>query len=74
MSSMSLMEAFLVKQLCPFSSFNVDWFQSLLKKALEMVSAPSRLVDSYFKRLIVFNSYLLFPRKSSAEFSVMIKV
>lgn len=68
------MEAFLVKQLYPFGSFNVDWFQSLLKEALERVSAPSRLVDSYFKRLIVCNSYLLFPRKSSAEFSVMIKV
>lgn len=70
MSSMSLMEVFTVKQFYPFSSLNLDWFQSLLKEPLERVSAPSTLVDNNFKMLIVCNSYLLFPKKSSAEFSV----
>lgn len=49
MSSMSLLEVFLVKQLYPFSSLNLDWFQSLLKEPLQRVSAPGRLGDNSFK-------------------------
>lgn len=64
MSSMSLLEVFFVKQLYPFSSLNLDWFQSLLLEDWLTTALNLRSRQSV--------SYLLFPKKSSAEFSVTV--